>query len=217
MLQWFNTPWPDVPVVFIDTETTGKNPGVDRAVQIGIARFQGGQCCARFSALVNPGMPIPSEATAIHGITDEDVSGAPPISEVFALQEVRAMLADAQPAAYNAPFDKHFVPPFGEDWTWPWLDTLSLVRHVDAYVRGPGRHKLANAAERHGVPLEHAHHAASDAVAAGVLFYKLAPGCVGVDLPLGQLLRQQMEAEAAEWFRFHDWLSWQPPRQAGAA
>lgn len=215
MLRFFNTPWPDVPTVWIDTETTGKRPGVDRAVQVGFARFERGICVARAAWFVNPGIPIPPEATAIHGITDAMVADMPTIEQGFAGQQVMALLDGAQPAAYNAPFDRHFVPPFG-DWTWQWLDALSLIRRVDRYVKGPGRHKLEVAAERHGIPLPKAHNAEADAIAAGTLFYKIAPSVF--EEPerhtLGQALCKQAIWEADERYRFLEWLSRQPPREA---
>jgi DNA polymerase III epsilon subunit-like protein len=42
MLSHFLKPWSEVPLVLIDTETTGTRPGTDRAVQVGIARFENG-------------------------------------------------------------------------------------------------------------------------------------------------------------------------------
>lgn len=218
MLKHFNTRWSDVPVVFIDTETTGTKPGRDRAVQVALVRFEGGKPVGEFSSLVDPGIPISPEATAIHGITDDMVRGVATIDEVFRDPRVQALLEGAQPAAYNAPFDRHFVPPFGDDWTWPWVDSLSLVRVVDRFERGKGRHRLEAAAARHGVKLDKAHDAEADARAAGELFYRLGPQVfsVGEAWSLGQVLRWQRVAEAEEWARFMGWLSKQPPREAQA-
>jgi DNA polymerase-3 subunit epsilon len=213
VIKFFSVSWNQVPVVFIDTETTGTKPGRDRTVQIGFARFEGGVCVAHEHSLVNPGVPIPESATEIHGIRDADVVLAPTLETVFASERVAALLEGAQPAAYNAPFDRHFVPPFGDDWTWPWLDTLSLVRVVDRYAKGKGRHKLGVTCERHSVALPSAHDAGADARAAGELFYKLMPKIDGLSgYTLGQLLRWQREQEADEWFRFMGWLSKQPPK-----
>jgi DNA polymerase-3 subunit epsilon len=215
MLKFFNTRWDQVPTVWIDTETTGVRPGKDRAVQIGISRFEGGKRVGAFAYPVNPGIPIPAEATAIHGIRDEDVRGMPTMEDCFARSDVRELLAGAQPAAYNAAFDRHFVPPFGEDWTWPWADSLSIVRVVDRFERGKGRHRLEMACARHGVTLTRAHNAGADSEAAGELFYKLVPKLpiANGDLTLGELLGWQREQEAQEWWRFTSWLAKQPPRE----
>ena len=58
--------------VFYDTETTGIDPYGDRIIEFAFMTDDGS-----FSARVNPGVPIPAEATAVHGITDADVAGCP--------------------------------------------------------------------------------------------------------------------------------------------
>jgi DNA polymerase-3 subunit epsilon len=214
MLSLFNERVDAIPVVFIDTETTGVRPGVDRAVQVGIARFESGVLAGSGVQLVNPGIPIPPEATAIHSITDEQVANMATIDRVFENDEALRLLNGAQPAAYNAPFDRYFVPPFGDDWSWPWLDCLSLVRVVDRYVRGTGRHRLETACARWNIQLPKAHDAEQDAIAAGRLFFRLLQE-VNPSAMLGELIKWQREQEAAEWFRFCEWKSRQPPMGAG--
>lgn len=208
----FLKPWLDVPTVWIDTETTGALPGTDKAIQVGLVRFENGAPVGQFVSLVCPGREISAEAAAVHGFTDADVADAPSIQSVFLLTEVQQLLRGAQPGAYNAPFDKHFVPPFGDDWTWPWLDALSLVREIDRWVKGKGRHKLDVTCQRHGVSLATAHDAGSDAEAAGRLFYKLATWSRNV--ALGDVLRDLRLAEAEQWADFQSWLAKQPPQPA---
>lgn len=67
----------DRPIAFIDVETTGLNPYTDRIVELSILKItpDGGE--EYKSHRVNPGVPIPAEATAIHGITDEDIAEEP--------------------------------------------------------------------------------------------------------------------------------------------
>jgi DNA polymerase-3 subunit epsilon len=216
VIKFFSTAWPTVPTVWIDTETTGVRPGVDRTVQVGIVRFEGGKPVAEFGALVSPGIAIPAAATEIHGITDGMVADAPGLADVFASDEVKALLRDAQPAAYNAAFDRHFVPPFGDDWTWPFLDSLSLVRAVDRFERGKGRHKLAAVAARHGIELTEAHSAVADAQAAGEVFYRLAPTKFGPTATMGDVLLWQRQQECEEWHRFTAWLAKQPSRETAS-
>lgn len=212
----WNAPWRTVPIVWVDFETTGLRPGADRAVEVGIARFEHGRLVGEFGARVDPGIPIPAEATAIHGITDADVAGALTIEDFFACTEPKALLAGAQPAAYNAPFDKWFCPPAAlADWTWPWLDTLSLVRHVDRYAKGKGRHKLEASCARHGVTLAKAHSAQADARAAGELFFVLADRALA-DQTMGELLCSMVRRTAEQWVDFNVWLAKQPPLEEGA-
>jgi DNA polymerase-3 subunit epsilon len=223
MLKYFNTQWDEVPIVVVDTETTGKRPGVDRTVSFGLARFERGVFVGGLNQLVRCGLPIPAEATAIHGITNDHCAGKPFIEDLFAdgcvdgSDGVAALLREAQPAAYNAPFDRYFVPPFGDDWTWPWLDALSLVRKVDRFAKGAGRHKLAMACGRHGVALPDAHNAGADARACGELLFKIGRELFPKQYTLGEALGWCRRAEAEEWFRFNEWLSRQPPREAVSA
>lgn len=211
LLRWFNEPWNAVPQVWIDTETTGPEPGQDRAVQIGIVRFDGGAETGLFQSNVNPGRPIPEAATKIHGLTDDMVAGAPTIEDVFRIPAVQQLVSGAQPGGYNGAFDRHFVVPFGDDWTWPWFDGLTLVRSVDRFARGKGRHKLGAACHRHGVPIGKMHDALDDARAAGLLFNRIMGDCKAT---LGRVLMRQAIAEAEERFRFNEWLARQPPLES---
>ena len=65
------------PIAFIDVETTGTNPHSDRVVELSILKVHPDGKEEYKSHRVNPGVPIPAEATAIHGITDADVKGEP--------------------------------------------------------------------------------------------------------------------------------------------
>lgn len=223
----FHAPWRDVDQAWIDVESTGVRCGIDRAVEVGIVRTTGGgEVIGSFCTRVDPGMPIPAEATAIHHITDADVAGKPTIGEVFEREEVRQLLHGAQPCAYNGSFDRHFVPASAfADWSWPWIDCYVLVKHVDKWVSGKGRHKLANACERHGVALELAHSAMADAVAASRLFHVLMSRHGHEMVPerqrskistIGQLLTWQQVRGGEQWGDLHGWLARQPARAEGA-
>jgi DNA polymerase-3 subunit epsilon len=213
MLAHFHKRWRELPLVVIDTETTGVVPGVDAAVQVGLARFEPEQGCVATKAwIVHPGRAIPAEASAIHGITDEMVTVAPPITSVLLSAEARELWEGVQPVAYNYMFDRAFVPAAAFDRDWPWLDSLTLVRLVDRFVRGKGRHKLEAACLRHGVTLEKAHDAGADARAAGELLFKLADEA-GVPEYLGDALKWFELQRAEEWHRFNDWRARQPPME----
>lgn len=210
LVHLFNRQWNEVPIVVLDTETTGRDPGYDRAVSVGFARFEGRRLVATLSAFVDPGIPIPTEATEIHGITDAMVAGAPPAVDLFAESRVREILDGAQPCGYNAKFDRQFVPPIG-DWDWPWLDVLSIVRVVDKFVPGKGRHKLEATCARHGIVLTKAHDAGADAQACGELLFKIGKTAIASGRTLGALLGKQLAAEAASWVDHWQWRANQPP------
>ncbi len=65
------------PIVCFDLETTGVDPATDRIVQISVLRVEPDGSRQVRTRKINPGRPIPPEATAVHGIRDEDVADAP--------------------------------------------------------------------------------------------------------------------------------------------
>jgi DNA polymerase-3 subunit epsilon len=88
------------PLAFIDLETTGINPGTDRIVEIAIVKIltDGNKSVKR--KLINPGMPIPKNASDVHGISDEMVKDAPSFKQVA--QELKQMLDGCDLAGYNS-------------------------------------------------------------------------------------------------------------------
>ena len=213
MIKHFNTLWSRVPVVVIDFETTHRQIGVARAVEVGLARFEDGKLQTMIGKRVDPGIPISPEATNVHGIFDADVKGLLTIEEFFAQPNVQDLFKDAQLCAYNADFDKRLVPGVaGIDLSWPWLDPLTMVRVVDKYASGSGRHQLGAVCQRHGVHLSGAHNAMNDAVATGELLYKIVPKLHDhASSSLGELLEAQQRAAAQHWFEFNRWLSRKTP------
>src|ERR1700682_2165053 len=74
--------WAELPIAVIDVETTGRDASVARAVEVGVAIARGGAIVDRKNWIVNPGRPIPKEASDVHKITDDDVKNAPPFAAV---------------------------------------------------------------------------------------------------------------------------------------
>lgn len=87
------------PLAFFDLETTGTRIGKDRIVQIGIVRLLPDGTRENFQTLVNPEMPIPPEATAVHGITDAMVADAPTLELVA--RDVLDELAGCDLSGFN--------------------------------------------------------------------------------------------------------------------
>jgi len=70
------------PIIFFDLETTGVDAAKDRIVEISMVKVMpDGEEIVK-TRKINPGMHIPEESTAIHGITDEDVADAPSFAQV---------------------------------------------------------------------------------------------------------------------------------------
>jgi DNA polymerase-3 subunit epsilon len=72
----------DRPLVVFDTETTGTNPRSDRIVEIACVKVHPDGRRETWHKRVNPGIPIPSSSTAIHGIGDADVTGQPRFADI---------------------------------------------------------------------------------------------------------------------------------------
>ena len=70
------------PLVFFDLETTGVNTSKDRIVEISYLKIKPDGTEESNTWRVNPQRPIPQQATAIHGITDEDVKDCPFFSDI---------------------------------------------------------------------------------------------------------------------------------------
>lgn len=205
----------------IDTETTGPDPATARLVEVAVALFRGGAMLAPpRSWLVNPGVPIPPEASAVHGISDAMVAGSPPFAMV--LPELCAAIADADVmVGYNA---VHFDMPIlareasalrpDEPSLWdaaiagkPVVDPLVIVRVVGRYWPGKGRHRLGNVCSQYRIDAEGAHRASADVVMTGRLLWALGPEAAGAGLPseagalteeLGRLAVRQ-EADFQAW------------------
>lgn len=165
------------PLGVFDLETTGVDVRSDRIVtaHVGVLDASGAVIDAR-TWLADPGVEIPDGATAVHGITTERARAeGRPAAEVVA--EVTATLRDLFAAgipvvAYNAPFDfsllkyegiRHGVEPIAAPS--PVIDPLVVDKTYDRYRRG--KRTLEVVAAHYAVPLEGAHDAAADAIAAG--------------------------------------------------
>lgn len=174
--------FPDVRKLAFDTETTGPNPLQDRIVTAALIARGGGLPDRKMSWLINPGIPIPAEATEVHGIDDaKAATGATPAD---ALDDIADHLAKALTygmpvVAYNLSFDwtiltrdleRHRLPTLDErmpEGTVPGLvDPLVIDKQFDRYVKGSGQRKLKPTAERYGVELTDWHTAEADALAA---------------------------------------------------
>ncbi|MDD3741810.1 MAG: exonuclease domain-containing protein [Bacteroidales bacterium] len=100
------------PIVFFDLETTGINPATDRIVEISILKvFPNGKELSK-TYRVNPEMEIPSSATEIHGITNDDVKDSPVFKMIA--KELVSLLEDADIGGYNS--NKFDVPLLAEEF-----------------------------------------------------------------------------------------------------
>jgi DNA polymerase-3 subunit epsilon len=142
-----------------DIETTGLDPRLDSIVEIGAVKFDRKGLIARFSTLINPGIPMPAEAGKVNNISDEMLKGKPSLDEVF--PDFTLFIRGTLLAAHNAPFDCGFInEKLKNPLPTPIADTLVFSREVF-----PGRrsYSLQNLAADVGIPVMDAHRAEDDA------------------------------------------------------
>ncbi|MEV8552730.1 3'-5' exonuclease [Streptomyces glaucescens] len=175
------TRWYEGPLAAFDTETTGVDVESDRIVSAALVVQDAPGTRPRVSRwLVNPGVPVPAEATAVHGLTEDHLArnGRWPAP---VMQEIAMGLAEqagrGRPlVVMNAPFDltlldrelrRHRASSLAR-----WFDSTPLLvldprvldKHLDRYRKG--RRTLGDLCEQYGVALDGAHDAAADAQAA---------------------------------------------------
>ncbi|WP_166845775.1 exonuclease domain-containing protein [Isoptericola sp. BMS4] len=147
--------WAHGPLVGLDTETTGLDVAHDRIVTAAVVLRAPGRAAEVRTWLIDPGVEIPAEATAIHGVsTARARSGG--CAPATALDEIAGLLAAHQRAgvplvAYNATFDlslldaelaRHGLPTLPERLgrpVFPVLDPLVLDRWLDGDREGKRR------------------------------------------------------------------------------
>ena len=157
--------------VVLDLETSGGAPHLGAHItEIGAVKVRGGEVLGKFQTFVNPGTPIPSFITALTGITDQMVSSAPRIAEVFPiLLEFLGAENETVFVAHNAPFDLSFLraAAISSQYRWPKykvIDTAKLARRVlsrDEVVNC----KLGTLAEFFNTSVSPTHRALDDALA----------------------------------------------------
>ncbi|MFG2787805.1 3'-5' exonuclease [Streptomyces sp. NPDC048419] len=174
------TYWYEGPLAAFDTETTGVDVETDRIVSAAVVVQDAPGSRPRVTRwLVNPGVPVPEAATAVHGLTDEHLarSGRWPAPVMYEIAEVLAeQAAMARPlVVMNAPFDltlldrelrRHRASSLDrwfEASALRVLDPRVLDKHLDRYRKG--RRTLTDLCAHYGVTLEGAHDAAADALA----------------------------------------------------
>jgi len=161
----------DRPLVFFDLEATGISTDNDRIVDIAMVKRSPDGSEAAYSSLVNPGVPIPREASAVHHITDDMVAAAPSFRELA--PRVLEFIGDADLGGFNvAKFD---VPMLQAELKRAGYELkLDGRRLLDAQViyHKMERRTLAAAYQFYcGKPLPDAHRAEPDARASMEVFW----------------------------------------------
>ena len=163
-----NPGWHRAPYAVLDTETTGVNPLTARLVTCHLSIPMYG---CEWDWKINPGIPIPPGASAVHGIYDADVAGWQDHEDArHEIHDALAEVWDEGPViVYNAPYDLTVLsaPVLG-----PVIDPLVLDKVVDRYRKGSRR--LEAVCAWYGVQLGKAHDVREDALAAGRVAWAIA-------------------------------------------
>ncbi|RED43364.1 DUF294 nucleotidyltransferase-like domain-containing protein [Aestuariispira insulae] len=193
-------PLGSVPMVSLDLETTGLDTAKDRAIELAAVRLRLGEIAdATFETFIDPGIPIPERSTAIHGISDQDIVGAVPFSQI--MPNFATWAGTDVVIGYSIGFDLAILKGehdrAGLAWSPPRaLDVRQLV--AVAAPRLPDQ-SMEVVAEWLGVGLEDRHRALGDAKSAARLLLALLPALREKGIAtLGQAERACRELDSRE-------------------
>lgn len=213
--------WHKEPLVGFDLETTGTDVETDRVVTAAVIRIDAeGRLAQARTWILDPGVPIPAEAAAIHGLSTDFVraNGRPAGPGLAEIAEVLAdtLRAGTPLVVMNARYDislldrecrRHGTPSLsdrlGAD-PGPVVDPLVLDKHLDTYRKG--KRTLQALCAHYGVVLDGAHEAGADAVAAVGVARRIAerhPEIAGLTLPALHALQRRAAADQAASFQRH--------------
>ena len=166
--------WHELPRASFDLETTGRDPQLARIVTASIILVNGsGDVLTHHEWLVDPGVEIPDEAAAIHGISTEKARNEG-IPAAEAVSQISTVLTDTFAAgipvlAFNAAYDFTVLAREAERHgctapvPFPVIDPYILDKQADRFRRG--KRTLTAMAEHYSVAFENAHTSAADVMA----------------------------------------------------
>ncbi|WP_329130136.1 exonuclease domain-containing protein [Streptomyces sp. NBC_01476] len=205
------THWSEGPLAAFDTETTGVDVERDRIVSAAlVVEPAPGQPAEVIRWLVDPGVPMPEAAQAVHGLSEDFLRRhgrrPGPVLEEIARELAARCAAGVPLVVMNAPFDltlldrelkRHrgaALSAYFQGPAWCVLDPRVLDKHLDRYRKG--RRTLTDLCALYGVPLTDAHDAAADAAASLILTRAIARRYAE---RLAALSRLELHSRQAVW------------------
>ncbi|MFG5722057.1 3'-5' exonuclease [Streptomyces murinus] len=181
--------WHQELLVGFDLETTGTDPREARIVTGAVIEVRAGEPLGRREWLADPGVKIPADAVAVHGISNERAAAegepADRVADAIAEALVSYWKTGVPVVAYNAAFDltllsaelrRHRLPSLadrlGGAAPAPVIDPYTIDRRADRYRRG--KRNLEAVCAEYGIVLDAAHNASADALAAARLAAAIA-------------------------------------------
>jgi DNA polymerase-3 subunit epsilon len=181
---YLSEPALDVPIVFVDLETTGGSLGDHRITEVGVVEV-GPNGVSSWTTLVDPGQLIPPFIQQLTGITDDMVRGAPTFAAIAA--DLFERLDGKLFIAHNASFDRGFLRSEFQRAGFAFNpDVLCTVRLSRALFPAEKRHGLDALVERHALVPSDRHRALADADLLWQFWQRLH-GLVPVDVLRAQI------------------------------
>ncbi|MCW7942537.1 DNA polymerase III subunit epsilon [Streptomyces hygroscopicus] len=198
-------------LIGFDLETTGTDPYEARIVTGAVIEVRDGRPLGRREWLADPGVEIPADAVAVHGISNERAAAegrpADRVADAIADVLVGYWKSGVPVVAYNAAFDltllsaelrRHGLPSLrdrlgGQDPA-PVIDPYTIDRRADRYR--PGKRNLEAVCAEYGVVLDAAHDAGADALAAALL----AGAIAGRHPKIAALGPAELHSRQIEWY-----------------
>jgi DNA polymerase-3 subunit epsilon len=185
--------------VILDTETTGTDAASDKVIELALVKFEycratgkAGRVLEVYDGLEDPGMPIPPESTAIHGITDDMVAGKRLDDAAIASVLDGVGIVIAHNAGFDRPFAERRLPVFEPmAWACSWVE-------VPWSGLGLGGAKLEYLAYRYGFFFD-GHRAEMDCRALLEVLRRPIPGDAGAGPALRLLLESARQPSYRVW------------------
>ncbi|MDO9508904.1 MAG: exonuclease domain-containing protein [Thermovirgaceae bacterium] len=173
----------DTEFAALDLETTGLDLCLNRIVEVGAVIYKGETVLDVYETLVDPGVRIHPRLTAIHGITNRMVKGAP--SPFEAVSELEDFIGDRPLVIQNAPFDLGFIEAVRKEHSDEPLSNavFDTCRLAPLVFPGLLSYRLGPLARALGIVTAREHRAVDDALAAMGVFLK----CVERVDPQGEM------------------------------
>ncbi|MEX3609525.1 3'-5' exonuclease [Rothia sp. LK2588] len=210
------TSWTELPRATFDLETTGIDPTQARIVTASLVLVEpDGQVVRAGEWLADPGIEIPEQAEAVHGISTEyaRAHGTDAKQVVFELASaLGGLFHDGVPViAFNAAYDfsvlhhellRYDYPPLR---CFPVLDPYVMNKQVHKFKKG--KRTLEVLSGDYGISLENAHTSKADAIAAERLLTAMVEQYPELDAPATELHEKQVEWAAAQAADFQAYLN----------
>ena len=198
-----HTPLQEVPLLGLDIETTGLDPARDGIVSVGVVpmTLQTVRASAARQWLLKPRVPMADSSVVVHGITHQQLDGAPDLEDV--LDELLQAMAGHVMVVHCRQIERGFLDTallrrLGEALAFPVIDTMELEarwrrppvplwRRMFGRVPPPVSVRLSASRERYHLPRYRLHHALTDALATAELLQAQVAHHLAPDTPVNTL------------------------------